>query len=111
MTSYLKSFMSDLVHVITVYLPFVFLAIQPLMGGLHTVDAYTFVEYNTHMASGITESNMKIFNISEEYVRSSHYNLRTFLLILSTMALLKHPDKIITRMLFDYKVSKFYAPM
>ncbi|XP_065909879.1 uncharacterized protein [Dysidea avara] len=76
---------------------------QPLMGGLHTVDAYTFVEYNTHMASGITESNMKIFNISEEYVRSSHYNLRTFLLILSTMALLKHPDKIITRMLFDYK--------
>ena len=68
------------------------------------MDAYTFVEYNTHMASAITESNIKISNDTEAYVRSSHYNLRTFPLILSTIALLKHPDKIVTRMLFDYKV-------
>jgi len=68
------------------------------------VDAYTFVEYNTHMVSAITESNVKIANDSLEYMRSSHYRLRTFPLILSTMALLKHPDKIMTRMLFDYKV-------
>ena len=78
--------------------------LQPLIGGLHTVDAYTYVEHNTHMSSAITESNVKIANDSLEYVRSSHYNLRTFPLILSTMALLKHPDKIITRMLYDYKV-------
>ena len=68
------------------------------------MDAYTFVEYNTHMGSAITESNVKIANDSLEYMRSSHYQLRTFPLILSTMALLKHPDKIMTRMLYDYKV-------
>ena len=75
------------------------------------MDAYTFVEYNTHMTSAITESNMKILNDSLEYVRSSHYHLRTFPLILSTMALLKHPDKIVTRMLYDYKVSKTFKQL
>ena len=68
------------------------------------MDAYTFVKHNTHMTSAITESNVKIANDSLEYMRSSHYNLRTFPLILSTMALLQHPDKIKTRMLYDYKV-------
>ena len=75
------------------------------------MDAYTFVEYNTHMASAITESNMKILDKTEACVRSSHYNLRTFPLILSTMALLKHPDKIVTRMLYDYKVSKTFKQL
>lgn len=75
-----------------------------MLGGLHTVDAYSYVKYGVHLTSAITESNIKIFNDTEEYIRSSHFNLRTFPLIVSTMALLKNPDKIKTRMIYDYKV-------
>lgn len=75
-----------------------------MLGGLHTVDAYSYVKYGVHLTSAITESNVKIFNETEEKIRSSHFNLRTFPLILNTMALLKNPDKIKTRMIFDYKV-------
>lgn len=75
-----------------------------MIGGIHTVDAYSYITYGKHLTSAITESNVKIFNDTEEHIRSSHYNLRTFPLILSSMALLKNPDKIMTRMIFDYKV-------
>lgn len=75
-----------------------------MIGGIHTVDAYSYIKCGKHLTSAITESNVKIFNDTEEHIRSSHYNLRTFPLILSSMALLKNPDKIMTRMIFDYKV-------
>ena len=69
------------------------------------MDAYSYVKHGKHLTSAITESNIKIFNDTEAYIRSSHFKLRTFPIILSTVALLKNPDKIKTRMVFDYKVN------
>ena len=64
------------------------------------------VRHNKLLPVAISESNFATDSDSN-YVtnRALHYQKRTFPLVLSTLALIRNPDKVLFRMLFDYKVS------
>ena len=72
------------------------------MNAIETTNAYALVKYKMFLPVAITESNIKS-NLAE-MSKQSYYINRTFPLMMSTFALLRHPGKVIHRLLFDYKV-------
>ena len=79
---------------------------QNLLNAIETSVSYAMVHHKTHLPVAISESNFA--TDSEAYYvtnRALHYQKRTFPLVLSTLALIRNPDKVLFRMLFDYKVS------
>ena len=77
--------------------------IQSLRSAIQTADAYAQVQYQKPLPAAITESNYK--QLLYPVNGSTHFYNRTFPLLLSTLALLRHPDKVISRLVYDYKVS------
>ena len=64
----------------------------------------------------VTESNVKsVYSFNQimktSSSKKSYFLKRTFPVMLSTFALLKHPDKVIHRLLFDYKVLQQFSIM
>lgn len=81
--------------------------LQNLLNAIETSVSYAMVRYNTHLPVVISESNLATGN-NVDYLsnRALYYQKRTFPLVLSTLALIRNPDKVLFRMLFDYKVSR-----
>lgn len=82
-----------------------FSLLQPLMSSLNVASGYTAAKYGRTIKVAITESNYAILNASDEKDYTYHFNYRTFPLILSTFALMKNPDLVLSRQIFDYRVS------
>ena len=74
---------------------------QVLLNAIETTVSYTVAKYNTYLPVAISESS--VIN-STTFINNFNYQSRTFQLMKSTFALIKHPDKIIGRLTFDYKV-------
>ena len=79
------------------------LYLQSLLSAIQTTNAYTQVHYKKSLPMAITESNYKLSS-TEVADKSTHFYNRTFPLVLSTFALLRSPDSILSRLIFDYKV-------
>ena len=83
---------------------------QNLLNAIETSVSYAMVRHNTLLPVAISESNSAT-DRDASYVmnRALHYQKRTFPLVLSTLALIRNPDKVLFRMLFDYKVSSSWT--
>ena len=78
---------------------------QNLLNAIETSVSYAMVRHNTHLPVAISESNFATAcDANYGTNRPFHYQKRTFPLVLSTLALIRNPDKVLSRMLFDYKV-------
>ena len=74
------------------------------MSAVNVVSGYTSAKYGRAMKVAVTETNYDIYNTSDERDHTYHFNYRTFPLILSTFALMKNPDLVLSRQIFDYRV-------
>ncbi len=76
---------------------------QSLLSAIQTTTAYAQVRYKKSLPVAITESNYKL-TITEVADKRVRFYKRIFPLVLSTFALLRSPDSVITRLIYDYKV-------
>jgi hypothetical protein len=76
-----------------------------LEAALNVLNGYSWSKFHRTFQIAITESNNKIFDSSLERNHTYHYYYRTLPLVLATLALIRHPDQVITRLLFDFQVS------
>ena len=85
--------------------PLVLTYLQALESALNVLNGYSWSKFDRIFKIAITESNNKIFDDALVKNHTYHYNYRTFPLVLATLALIRHPDQVITRLLFDFYVS------
>ena len=63
---------------------------------IHMVAAYAATQHNVHMPSAITETSVAMDSMANWSNHSFHFTHRTLPRIRQTMALLEHPDKMLT---------------